>query len=178
MILDVNYPASAHYPHIAGAPAVALDPDPEDDFVFKAIKYTENGAQVDASKRFTATIRPHGPAFSKIQRVGRGEPREFVQVRVVETTAYTTVLDYGEATIGPKISAPDIDRAKLGTGFVLSFASSTGQPDRQRFNPFIYDPARMLGLCRFRGLRHGQVALHHQALEVIHKENSTKPSNT
>jgi len=101
VILDVDYPAAAHYPHIAGAPAVALDPDPDDDFVFKAIKYTENGALVDASRRFTATNSGRTVLlFGKIQRVGRGEPREFVQVRVVETTAYSTVLDYDEATIG------------------------------------------------------------------------------
>src|SRR5690606_12600242 len=43
---------SGHYPHIQGMPPVALDPDPDDDFKFKSIKYSTSEAAADGDKLF------------------------------------------------------------------------------------------------------------------------------
>jgi len=132
-----------HYPHIHGGPAVALDPDPEDDFKFKSVKYTTAGATADDDGLF-ATTRPGISIllFSQLQRGGRGEPREFLQVRVVDTRAWDVDLASvpKEALVGNKILDPDVDRAGLGTGYVLDFEG------RARYNPFVYDAAQLEGL--------------------------------
>ena len=133
-----------HYPHIQGAPAVALDPDSTDSFSFKSIKYTTAGAAVDSNKKFT-TERPGMSVllFSQIQSGGRGQPREFLQVRVVDTRDWDTNLPAvpTPVTVGSKILDPAVDLANLGTGYVLDL---TG---RARYNPFIYDGAKMDGIA-------------------------------
>ena len=133
-----------HYPHIQGAPAVALDPDATDSFSFKSIKYSTAGAAVDANKKFT-TERPGISVllFSQIQSGGRGQPREFLQVRVVDTRPWDTNLPAvpTPVTVGEKILDPAADLAKLGTGYVLD------RVGRARFNPFIYNGAKMDGLA-------------------------------
>jgi hypothetical protein len=133
-----------HYPHIQGAPAVALDPDATDSFSFKSIKYSTAGAAVDANKKFT-TERPGISVllFSQIQSGGRGQPREFLQVRVVDTRPWDTNLPAvpTPVTVGEKILDPAADLAKLGTGYVLDLVG------RARINPFIYNGAKMDGIA-------------------------------
>lgn len=133
-----------HYPHINGTPPVALDPDTEDDISFKSIKHTTAGASVDGSGRF-ATTSPGISIllFSQIQRNGRGQPREFLNVRVVDTRNWDTNLPATptSAVVGQKINDPSVDLAKLGTGYLLDL---TG---RARYNPFIYDSTKLQGLA-------------------------------
>ncbi len=133
-----------HYPHIHNTPAVALDPDPDDEFSFKSIKYTNAGGTVDGSKRFTTTRAGLSVLlFSQIQRVGRGQPREFLQVRVVDTREWDDVLP-GLPTnvpVGTKILDPAADAAGLGTGFLF------GPTGRARYNPLIYNVAKLEGLA-------------------------------
>ena len=133
-----------HYPHVNGAPAVALDPDPNDDFAFKSIKYSNAGGTVDGDKRFSTTRPGYSILlFSQIQRVGRGQPREFLQVRVVDTRSAGALLPGSPttATVGSKILDSSADAAGLGTGFLYD---PTG---RARYNPFIYDSTKLAGLA-------------------------------
>lgn len=148
VIVNSYYPNPAHYPHITKTPAVALDADPTDSLTFKAIKYTENEAVVDGKKWFTAS-KPGKTVllFSEIQRVGRGVPSEYLRVRVVDSKDYKDVLSEGVSVVGQKIVAPDLDKANLGTGYVMSFSADTGIPDKTRYNPFIYDPTKWEGLA-------------------------------
>lgn len=140
--VDVRYPGTSHYPHIANTPPVALDPSPNDAFVFKEIKYTETDAAVDDKKRFTATAAGKTVLlFSELQRDGRGVPREFLRVRVVETKMWESVLSQGEAIIGRKVPDLGFDKAGLGTGFVHD-------PKRvARYNPYIYTASKLDGLA-------------------------------
>ncbi|MBL9139750.1 MAG: hypothetical protein JNK85_28025 [Verrucomicrobiales bacterium] len=140
--VDVSYPSPAHYPHVAGTPPVALDPDPNDDFVFREIRYFENDASVDANKRFTATTEGKSVLlFTSLQRDGRGQPREFLRVRVVDTIDWETGLVQGFAIIGKKVEDPTLDRAKLGTGYVYD------PTETARYNPFVYDVSKLEGLA-------------------------------
>ena len=117
--MDVSYPATAHYPHVAGAPPVALDPNPADNFVYKGLRYAENDAAVDTDKKFTATTPGHAVLlFSEIQRDGRGQAREFLRVRVVETKDWESVLIDGTAIIGRRV--PDLGADAAGLGTVMS----------------------------------------------------------
>jgi hypothetical protein len=140
VIVTVNYPTPAHYPHIADTPPVALDPDPIDTFIFKELKYAENDAAVDGNNQFTASQPGHAVLlFSEIQPVGRGQPREFLRVRVVETKRWNDNLAAsGTAIIGQKITDP-LDRANLGTGYVKF--------ENARYNPFVYDAAKLEGIA-------------------------------
>jgi hypothetical protein len=141
---DAQRQIRGHYPHIQGAPAVALDPDTTDSFSFKSIKYSTAGASVDASKKFT-TERPGLTVllFSQIQSGGRGQPREFLQVRVVDTRTWDTNLPAvpTQVPVGEKILDPAADLAQLGTGYVLDLSG------RARYNPFIYNGAKMDGIA-------------------------------
>jgi len=133
-----------HYPHIAGAPPVALDPDPDDNFTFKQQKFSNNSASVDGSARFSAgTAGKTVLLFSEIQREGRGQPREFLRVRVVHTLDYDANLPANPTPwrVGSRITDPAADRARLGTGWVRN---SAGQV---RYNPFIYDVNKLSGLA-------------------------------
>ena len=141
VIVTASYPTPAHYPHVVNTPAVALDPDPADNFVFKEIKYSENQAVVDGQKRFTAnTAGKTVLLFGEIQSAGRGSPREFLRVRVVDSKNLNQVQQSAAtAIIGRKITDPALDLANLGTGFVVF--------QNARYNPFIYNPARLEGLA-------------------------------
>ena len=133
-----------HYPHINGTPAVALDPDPDDSLLFKSIKYSNAGASVDANKEFKTTRAGMSVLlFSEIQRVGRGQPREFLRVRVVDTREWNANLPAGPETktVGNKIVDSAADAAGLGTGYVLDLKG------RARYNPFIYDESKLEGLA-------------------------------
>lgn len=140
--VDVRYPDRPHYSHVAGTPAVALDPDPADAFAFKELRYAEADAAVDGQRRFTAT-QPGFTVllFSELQKDGRGVPRQFLRVRVVETKTWETGLVQGGAIIGRKVPDLGHDRAGLGTGFVFD------PNGRARYNPFIYDGSKLTGLA-------------------------------
>ena len=121
--------------------SVALDPDPSDDFIFRALKYSENEATVDGQKLFRAS-KPGNSVllFSEIQRVGRGQPREFLRVRVVQSKEWNSGAPADSAAlIGQKITDPELDKARLGTGFIRF--------DFARYNPFIYDVTKLTGLA-------------------------------
>src|SRR5690606_8445438 len=115
-----------------------------DDFSFKSLKYTTAGATVDGKGHFVTT-RPGFSVllFSQIQRVGRGQPREFLQVRVVHTRDWKVGLPTSPASreIGSKILDPAADAAGLGTGFVFNAGRNP------RYNPFIYDASKLEGLA-------------------------------
>ncbi len=133
-----------HYPHIAGAPPVALDPDPDDNFAFKQQMFSNNGASVDGSGRFTADAAGKTVLlFSEIQREGRGQPREFLRVRVVHTLNYDDNLPANPTPVrvGERIADATADRARLGTGWVRNSAGPV------RYNPFIYDVSKLTGLA-------------------------------
>lgn len=140
VLVNASYPRVAHYPHVANTPPVALDPDPGDTFVFKELRYTENSATVDGRSRFVATAPGKSVLlFSELQRDGRGQAREFVRVRVVDTRRWSDGLASDTAIIGRKIDGKTRDRAALGTGFVMFQGA--------RYNPFIYDPGKLEGLA-------------------------------
>ena len=150
VIVNAKYPIPAHYPHLIHTPAVALDPDPTDDFTFKQIRYTENNAAIDGNNHFTAAAKGKTVLlFGHIQRGGRGLPREFLAVRVVDSRDYQTpAITVRDAIIGQKIQDPGLDRAKLGTGFATSLAAIEGAtPARPPFNQFIYDVQKLTGLA-------------------------------
>lgn len=149
VLVTARYPQPAHYPHIAGTPPVALDPDPNDDFIFREVRYSENEAAVDGNRRFTADVQGRTVLlFSERQRSGRvGQPREFLRVRVVETRGFEEGLTAGVAIIGQRIADPGLDRARLGTGYVMSQSALLGQPDTARYNPRLYDAAKLEGLA-------------------------------
>ncbi|MCI0538335.1 MAG: hypothetical protein L0Z50_24270, partial [Verrucomicrobiales bacterium] len=140
VIVTVNYPNPAHYPHIAEAPPVALDPDPDDNFVFKELRYTENQAAIDSEKRFTASTPGKTVLlFAELQRAGRGQAREFLRVRVVDTKRWNDNLAPTQtAIIGQKITDA-LDLANLETGYIR-FGGA-------RYNPFIYDVTKLEGLA-------------------------------
>lgn len=134
-------PEQAHYPHIAGTPPVQLDPDPDDTFVFKALCYTENEAAIESTSLFSADAAGLSVLlFGEIQRIGRGEPKEFLRVRVVETKRWDEdVALPATAIIGQKISDPELDLAELGTGYLMF--------DDARYNPNVYDASALDGLA-------------------------------
>ncbi len=143
VIVIVEYPTPAHYPHIADTPFVALDPDPSDDRIFKEIKYTENQAAINPDNEFTAsTLGKTVLLFGELQTGGRGPPREFLSVRVVDTREWDDDQVFspgGQAIIGTKITDPALDLAELGTGFVMF--------DGARYNGNVYDAEKLDGLA-------------------------------
>ncbi len=141
VLVNASYPQPAHYPHIANAPLVALDPDPTDNLSFQEVKYTENMATVDAQKRFAASTPGRSVLlFKEIQAGGRGAPREFLRVRVVETKNWNTALPASmEVIVGKKITDPALDLAGLGCGYLLF--------DQSRYNPYVYDVDKLTGIA-------------------------------
>ncbi len=176
VLVTAHFSSVAHYPHVAGTPAVALDPDPNDQFIFQGLRYSENEAQVDANTRFFASQSGRSVLlFHSIQPGGRGEPQEFVEVRVVDTKQYEQVLSTGTGIVGQKLSATDLDRAKLGTGYVMSFQAATGQPDKARFNPFIYDGAKLEGLTANNIYDMAKLRSTSKILEIVNPQNLPGP---
>lgn len=133
-------PDRPHYPHIAGSPPVQLTPDPAGTFFFKEIKYTENDAAITDGSLFTADKAGRSVLlFREIQRIGRGEPKEFLRVRMVQTRAWDEDAPAaGNAIIGRAIEDPGLDLARLGTGFVKF--------EGARYNARVYDAAKLEGL--------------------------------
>lgn len=140
VLVTVNKPSQPHYPHIAGTPAVQLNPDPNGSFFFKGIKYSENEAAIQNDSLFTAD-KPGDTVllFSEIKQIGRGEPQEFLRVRMVRTETWDENLSTpAQAIIGQAITDTELDLAKLDTGFIL-FPNA-------RYNANIYDSAPLRGL--------------------------------
>lgn len=139
----LNRNIRGHYPHIANSPPVALDPDPNDNFTFKQRKFTNCNGVVDSGNLFTATQAGFTVLlFSEIQRVGRGQPREFLRVRVVHTKMFET--DKPAATtvqVGKRIVDPNADKARLGTGYIVNAENAI------RYNANIYDVSKLSGLA-------------------------------
>lgn len=138
--LTFKYPVSPHYRHIAGTPAVNLDPSTNDLVSFNSLKYTEptTSAAVDSSNNFTAT----GPGntvllFNETSSSGRGGQIQTYRVRVVQTKKWNDQLPATQvAYIGQKITSA-YDTAGLGTGY-LFFKNA-------RYNPFIYNRDTITG---------------------------------
>lgn len=142
--VDTSRRLAGHYPHVAGSPPVALDPDPNDNFTFRRQKFSSAGAAVDGRNLFTATGAGFTVLqFSEIQRNSRGLPREFLKVRVVDTKVWNDSAIYlsdQPATVGTRIT-DTADAAELGTGFVRNSAGKV------RFNPFLYNAGKLDGLA-------------------------------
>lgn len=140
IIVDVLPPDKPHYPHIVGSPPVQLTPDPQGLFQFRGIKYSENEAVVTDGSLFTADKAGRTVLlFTEIKQVGRGEPKEYMRVRMVQSKLWKdAALPTVEAIIGQAIRDDQLDLAKLGTGYVR-FPNA-------RFNAGIYDATKLDGL--------------------------------
>jgi len=159
-------PEKAHYSHIAGTPPVELDPDPTDTFIFKSLCYSENSAVISDSTRFSADSAGRSVLlFGEVLRIGRGEPKEFLRVRVVETKRWDDAPPApATAIIGQRISDAALDKAGLGTGYVMF--------DAARYNPNVYDVEKLDGIAAknvydmalLRSTSPQKVILHHDAL--------------
>ena len=140
VLVDAIPPVQPHYPHIAGTPPVQLTPDPNGSFFFKELKYSENDAAISSGSLFTAD-RPGRSVlvFGEIKQIGRGDPQEYLRVRMVQTRAWNDAMPApATAVIGRAISDASLDLAKLGTGFIKF--------ENARYNPNVYDPALLDGL--------------------------------
>jgi len=170
VLITAVYPVTPHYPHIASAPPVALDPDPSDNFIFVAIKYNETQASVDSTSSFETSQPGHTVLqFKEIDSSGRGGPKEYVRVRVVKTRQWNdaeALRPNRSAVIGRRIE-DELDLAKLGTGYLIFNAA--------RYNPFIYDPARLRSLSAGAVYDMTLLASTSQQKRVIHPENLPGP---
>ncbi len=140
VLIDVLPPEVPHYPHIAGSPPVQLTPDAAGTFVFKELKYTENDAAISGGSLFTAD-RPGRSVllFGELKKIGRGDPKEYLRVRMVQTRAWNEVpRDPRTAIVGQPIGDSELDLAQLGTGYVKF--------ENARYNPNVYDAAKLDGL--------------------------------
>ncbi len=126
-------PTTPHYYHIAGTPTVQLTPDPAGAFKFKEMKYTESEAAISEGSLFSANRAGRSVlVFGEVAQIGRGDPKEYLRVRMVQTRLWNdNAPAAGTAIIGRKITDPTWDRAKLGTGHIF-FPGA-------RYNPNIYD---------------------------------------
>lgn len=140
VLVDVLPPDQPHYPHIAGSPPVQLTPDPTGNFFFKELKYSENQAAISASSLFTAETSGRSVLlFGKISSNNRGEPKEYLHVRMVQTRTWdSNIATQQNAVVGKAIRDPMLDAANLGTGF-LRFENA-------RYNPTIYDVTKLDGI--------------------------------
>ena len=138
--VNIRYPDSPHYNHIASTPPVRLDGGTNDLVRFREMKFTEptTGAAASPEQGFTAT----GPGrtvllFGEISSAGRAGALETLRVRVVNTRLWNDALPAPvTALIGQKITSA-FDTAGLGTGFAFW--------EKARYNPFIYDRDQVRG---------------------------------
>ena len=140
VIVTTEKPAQPHYPHIANTPPIQLTPDPNGTFFFKDIAYSENSAAISEGSLFTAESSGDTVLlFSEITGIGRGEPREYLRVRMVRTRQWDDdPPESGTRIIGQAIADEDLDLAQLGTGYLM-FESA-------RYNPRIYNRDILDGL--------------------------------
>ncbi len=134
-------PDQPHYPHVAGSPPVQLTPDPKGTFFFKELRYTENSAAITDGSLFTADNAGRSVLlFGEIQQIGRGEPKEFLRVRMVQTRTWDDGAPAaGSAIIGRAIEDPGLDLARLGTGYIKF--------EQARYNARVYDASKLDGLA-------------------------------
>ncbi len=140
VIVTVEKPERPHYPHIAQSPPVQLTTDPNGFFFFRQIGYTENDAAISEGSLFTAE-RPGDTVlvFSELRQIGRGQPREFIRVRMVRTKDWDdNQAPEAEAIIGQAITDSELDGAGLETGY-LRF-------EHARYNAGIYDRSALDGM--------------------------------
>ncbi|MDD2599339.1 MAG: hypothetical protein PHO37_08955 [Kiritimatiellae bacterium] len=165
-LVTVVYPATAHYPHITFTPHVNLDPDPNDNFIFQAIKYNESQASVDSENNFQCDQPGHTVLlFSEIDNSGRNGAKEYLRVRVVRTRNWNdaaVLRSSRSAVIGQRI-VDELDLAGLKTGYLI-FAGA-------RYNPFIYDALKLNGLAAGMVYDMGLLTSTSQQKKVIHPEN-------
>jgi len=126
-------PQTPHYTHIAGTPSVQLTPDPEGSFKFKELKYTESEAAISEGSLFNASKPGRSVlVFGEITQIGRGEPREYLRVRMVNTKLWNdNAPPAATAIIGRKITDPAYDLARIGTGHIMF--------EPARYNAGVYD---------------------------------------
>jgi len=137
-VINIKYPSEPHFRHIANTAPVNLDPDPNDMLEFKEIKYTENGAQADQNRKFSASNSGNSVLlFNEISSSGRGGRIVTLRVRVVRTRLYDSDgPPSAAAIIGRKITSP-FDTAGLGTGYLFN--------EKSRYNVFIHDRPNVTG---------------------------------
>lgn len=140
VLVDVLPPEHPHYPHIAGSPPVQLTPDPQGLFQFKEIKYTESEAAIADGSLFTSDkVGRTVLLFTEVKKIGRGEAKEYMRVRMVETKLWSDgAPTSAAAVIGQAIQDDALDLARLGTGHVR-FPNA-------RFNAGVYDAEKLDGL--------------------------------
>lgn len=133
-------PDTPHYTHIAGTPVVQLTPDPEGSFKFKELKYTESSAAISETSLFSADNPGRSVlVFGEVTTIGRGEPKEYLRVRMVSTKLWNdNAPPAATAIIGRKITDPSYDRANLGTGHIMF--------ENARYNASVYDFEVLPGL--------------------------------
>jgi hypothetical protein len=133
VVVTALAPDTPHYTHIAGTPTVQLTPDPQGTFKFKEMKYTESEAAISEGSLFSAQKPGRSVLlFGEVARIGRGEPKEYLRVRMVSTKLWNDgAPPAGTAIIGRKITDATYDRAKLGTGHILF--------ENARYNADVYD---------------------------------------
>lgn len=134
---------TSDYLHIANAPGVSLVPHPPEgepnDLIFQDIVYTNASGEVNESTEFTANNA--GRTVLKFERitpaVRGGTSQSIVELKVVETSLWSTDLgSLRDVPIGQKITS-DKDKAGLDTGYVFFELAS--------YNPFIYHVDRFIG---------------------------------
>jgi len=140
VVVTALSPETPHYTHIAGTPPVQLTPDPQGSFKFKELKYTESEAAISEGSLFSAAKPGRSVlVFGEIAQVGRGEPKEYLRVRMVLTKQWNDgAPPAGTAIIGRKITDATYDLAKLGTGHILF--------ENARYNADVYDFDVLSGL--------------------------------
>lgn len=141
VLITALYPETEHYPHIVSAPDVQLNPEPVGgSFRFKTIAYSENEAGISDGSLFSVERAGRSVlVFAEVAQIGRGEPQEFVRVRVVHSRLWDEI-SRPEATvvIGRRIEDAELDLARLGTGYVMF--------EKARYNGGVYDAAALAGL--------------------------------
>ncbi|RLC09313.1 MAG: hypothetical protein DRI57_22355, partial [Deltaproteobacteria bacterium] len=138
--IHTQWPETPHYVHVADTPPVPLDPQEDDRFAFKSLKYTSNEAEVSQALEFTAS--KEGKSTLLLTTVPSGaatgdENVENAYVRVVETRLWTKDKEEGTAEIGLELTSEHHSPDTPHNGYVFW--------DRARYNVNIYDRETMQG---------------------------------
>jgi len=143
--ITANWPNKPHYAHIADTPPVQLTPDPAGTFQFVEKAFAEDTLQVVIQNDSEFTAAGSGWAvlrFKDIKRVGRSEPKEYIALRTVRSQSLQASLNAnpaGAAIIGRAVRDPALDRATLGTGYLV-------YQEGVRYNPTIYNSEKLAAL--------------------------------
>jgi len=170
VLVTVVYPTIPHYPHIVSAPPVALDPDPDDNFIFESIKYNETQASVDSTGSFETDNPGHTVLlFKEVDNSGRTGPQEYLRVRVVQSRKWNDAgaLNSSRTVIIGQRIEDELDKANLKTGYLV-FAGA-------RYNPFVYDVDKLSGISAGNVYDMTLLASTTQEKKVINKESLPGP---